>query len=179
MGKIILNLAVTLDGYIAGPNGEYDWCLTDADYGMTNFLKSVDCLLMGRKTYDLVLQYGPPYPEKTIYVFSRTLKKPDFDNVVIVDKNIPSFIYSLKRTSQKNSWLFGGAEIIYLLSNHGLIDEMVLSVHPVLLGNGIPLFKNEVRRNLMLTDLTQYPSGLVQLTYQNAPSTNSGKGVMT
>lgn len=60
MRKIILNLAVSLDGYIAGPNGEYDWCLTDADYGMTDFLNSVDVTLMGGKSYRLLLEYGQP-----------------------------------------------------------------------------------------------------------------------
>jgi dihydrofolate reductase len=170
MRKIILNLAVTLDGYIAGPNGEYDWCFTDADYGMTEFMKSVDATLMGRKTYDIVLQYvnGAPYPNFTNYVFSRTRTESEFENVRIVNEQISDFVKKIKSDKGKNIWLYGGAEIIAPLVKEDLVDEMILSVHPILLGNGIPLFnKISPRKNLTLVDTTSYPSGLVQLIYKN------------
>lgn len=165
MRKIILNLAVSLDGYIAGPKGEYDWCLTDDDYGMTSFLESVDTLLIGRKTFDLLIEYGDPYPDKTNYVFSTRLKNSDYKNVTIVNEDIISFADKLRKQDGKNIWLFGGAQIAYPLYDQNMIDQMVLSVHPVLLGGGIPLFRPGYRRNLKLTDCTRYPSGLVQLTY--------------
>lgn len=167
MRKIILNLAVTLDGYIAGPNGEYDWCYTDADYGMTDFMKSIDCTVMGRKTYDIVLQFGAPYPELTNYVFSRTKTKSDFENVKMVNEPIPAYVKKLKSERGKGIWLYGGAEIIEPLIEHDLVDEMVLSVHPILLGDGIPLFnKRSSRKHFKMIDSIKYPSGLVQLVYQ-------------
>lgn len=166
MRKIILNLAVSLDGYIAGPNGEYDWCLTDNDYGITNFLKTVDATIMGRKTYELILQFGPPYPELTNYVFSRSSKTSDYQNVVFVNDDIPLFAEKIKKESGKNIWLYGGAEIIDPLLNVNLVDELVLSVHPILLGDGIPLFKKQNHRtSFKLSDVIKYPSGLVQMIY--------------
>jgi dihydrofolate reductase len=76
MRKVILNLAVTLDGLIAGPNGEYDWCFTDADYGMTDFLNSIDATLMGGKSYRIVTEYGPPIPSLRIMFLPTQKKKP-------------------------------------------------------------------------------------------------------
>lgn len=166
MKKIKLNLAVSLDGYIAGPNGEYDWCFTDADYGLTDFIASIDSLLIGRKTYEIMLQYGDPYPGKTNYVFSRSLTSTPYDNVVIVNQDIPTFVQELRKKDGKDVWLYGGAEIVDPLYEHNLIDEMVLSIHPVILGGGISLFKTGTRRTLALAETTPYPSGLVQLTYK-------------
>ncbi|MBA4053794.1 MAG: dihydrofolate reductase [Marivirga sp.] len=167
MRKIILNLAVSLDGYIAGPNGEYDWCLTDADYGMTDFLSSVDATLMGGKSYRLLLEYGPPYPEFINYVFTRTEKSSPYTNVELLSNDIPSFVTKLKKKDGKNIWLFGGAEIIHILRTHDLIDELILSVHPVLLGDGLSLFKKlKARKQFKLVDSITYPSGLVQITYK-------------
>jgi dihydrofolate reductase len=167
MRKIILNLAVSLDGYIAGPNGEYDWCLTDADYGMTDFLSSVDSTLMGGNSYRLLLEYGPPYPEFTNYVFTRTEKSSAYSNVELISDNIPAFVSKLKQTHGKKIWLFGGAEIIHILLENNLVDELMLSVHPVLLGDGLRLFgKLKERMHFTLVDSITFPSGLVQMIYR-------------
>lgn len=167
MRKIILNLAVSLDGFIAGPNGEYDWCFADADYGMTNFLASIDATVMGGKSYRLLLQYGAPYPEYTNYVFTRTETATPYANVVFTDDDISEFVADLKEKEGKNIWLFGGAEIIHPLLEDDLVDELMLSVHPLLLGDGLPLFRklNE-RKVFKLMDSITYPSGLVQLYYK-------------
>ncbi|AYB30863.1 dihydrofolate reductase family protein [Chryseolinea soli] len=167
MRKIILNLAVSLDGFIAGPNGEYDWCFADADYGMTNFLNSIDAVVMGGKSYRLLLQYGAPYPEYTNYVFTRTEKSTPYANVVFTRDDIAEFVEALKEKEGKSIWLFGGAEIIHPLLENDLVDELMLSVHPVLLGDGLPLFRklNE-RKAFKLMDSITYPSGLVQLYYK-------------
>ncbi len=167
MRNVILNLAITVDGYIAGPNGEYDWCFTDADYGMTKFLKSIDAILMGGKSYRLVVDYGPPYPEFMNYVFTQTEKSAPYKNVEFVSGDIPAFVKSLKQKIGKKIWLFGGSEIIHPLIQENLVDEMVLSIHPILLGNGVPLFKNlNERKFFQLSDTIKYPSGLVQLIYK-------------
>lgn len=165
MRKMLLNLAVTLDGFIAGPNGEYDWCFTDADYGMTQFMESVDTIVMGRKSFDLVVQYGAPYPDKKVMVLSSTLNTTPYGNVTIVNEDLPAFAHKLLQGEGKNIWLFGGATIIDPLFEKNLIDELHLSVHPIILGGGIPLFKKGVKRTLELSKAITYPSGLVQLIY--------------
>jgi dihydrofolate reductase len=163
----MLNLAVSLDGYIAGPNGEYDWCLADEDYGMTDFLNSVDSTLMGGKSYRLILEYGQPYPEFTNYVFTRTERNSPYENVRFVSGHIPEFVSSLKDQKGKNIWLFGGSEIIHPLIQDDLVDEMMLSIHPLLLGRGVSLFKElDERKKFRLSDTITYPSGLVQLIYK-------------
>ena len=74
MSNVLLNLAISLDGFIEGPNGEFDWCFTDQDYGMTAFLARCDAIIFGRKSYELLLQYdADPYPDKMKYVFSNTI----------------------------------------------------------------------------------------------------------
>lgn len=167
MRKIVLNLAVSLDGFIAGPNGEYDWCLTDADYGMTEFLASTDTVLMGRKSYEIFAAYGDTFPDKKIFVFSRTLKSSPYENVVFVADDVTGTTKALKQQKEgKNIWLYGGNEIIQQLCDQELIDEWVLSIHPVLLGDGIPLLKKGPRKNLKLVNTVPWPSGLVQCSYQ-------------
>ena len=166
MRKVILNLAVSLDGFIAGPNGEYDWCFSDADYGMTDFFKSIDATLMGGKSYRLLLQYGAPYPELKNYIFTRTEQSSQYANVILVREDIPSFVSRLKSEEGKNIWLFGGAEITHALLGADLIDTMMLAVHPLVLGDGLALFgKFNSRKQFVLADNISYPSGLVQLIY--------------
>jgi dihydrofolate reductase len=167
MRKLVLNVAVSLDGLIAGPNGEYDWCLTDDDYGMTDFLKSIDATIMGGKSYRLMKEYGPLYPEFTNYVFTNTEKTTPYENIVFVAEDIPEFVRSLKIKRGKNIWLFGGSEIIQPLIQHDLVDEMILAIHPLLLGGGRPLFKElDERKTFRLSDTITYPTGLVQLIYK-------------
>lgn len=168
MRKIILGLAVSLDGFIEGPNGEYDWCFNDQDYGLTEFSRQIDTLIMGRKTYEVAQTYeGPsPWSESTTYVFSRTLKssKP---RVVIVAGNLVEWVQELKSKPGKDIWLFGGADLISQFANQHLIDEYWLSVHPILLGKGKPLFHNlEQRKNLKLVNSKVYDTGLMSVWYQ-------------
>lgn len=169
MRKIILGLAVSLDGYIEGPNGEYDWCLTDEDYGMTDFFKRIDSSFMGRKTYEMTLSMGdvamPDFPKLKEYVFSNTLQevKKDF---ILIKGDIGEQVKKIKKEQGKDIWLFGGARLTSSLINLGLVDEIGLAVHPILLGGGKPLFSQiDHRIHLDLADTKTYPSGLVSLTY--------------
>jgi dihydrofolate reductase len=167
MRKVVLNLAISIDGFIAGPNGEYDWCLTDHDYGMTEFMTAIDSTVMGGKSYRLLLEYGPPYPELTNYVITRTETESPHSNVVFVRDNILSFVEELRNKKGKNIWLFGGAEITQMLMDKDLIDVLMLAVHPIALGGGVRLFGNfSSRKKFELEDSIRYPSGLVQLIYK-------------
>ena len=169
MRKIILQLAVSLDGYIEGPKGEFDWCFMDQDYGMSAFFKRVDTTFMGRKTYELALsmegEIPEGFPKMKEYVFSKTMKKVK-EGVILVKGNIKKEVEKIKKEKGRDIWLFGGAELISLLMNLELVDEIILAVHPVILGGGKALFKDINERTwLTLTDHKIYPSGLVFLTY--------------
>lgn len=169
MRKLILSVAVSLDGYIEGPNGEFDWCFTDQDYGMSNFFKRIDSMFIGRKSYELTLTMGdnpmPGFPKLTEYVFSTTLKevKP---GAVLIKGDIDAEVKRIKNQPGKDIWLFGGASLTASLLNLGHVDEISLAVHPIILGGGKPLFSNlKERISLTLTDTKTYSSGLVALTY--------------
>lgn len=169
MRKIILGLAVSLDGFIEGPNGEYDWCFTDQDYGMTEFYKRIDSLFIGRRSYELLLTLGddamPGFPKLKEYVFSTTMKdaKP---GVIIINDDIKKNIEKIKHEPGKDIWLFGGASLTSSLLNLDLVDEMSLAIHPIILGSGKPLFSDIKKRiPLNLMDTKTYSSGLVTMVY--------------
>src|SRR5215216_6294576 len=169
MRKLVLSVAVSLDGYIEGPNGEYDWCLTDEDYGLSAFFKRVDSLFMGRKTYEMMLSIGEApagFPKFKEYVFSNTLTNVK-DGARLIKGDIKQQVEKIKNEEGRDIWLFGGAGLTTSLLNMGLVDEMMLGVHPILLGAGKPLFKDIMgRKQLKLMDSKTHKSGLVMLTYE-------------
>ena len=173
MRKLILNLAISLDGFIEGPNGEFDWCFTDQDYGMKSFLEKIDAIFFGRKSYEMLLSMEKkPYPTMMKYVFSRTLRSAR--GATILRNDIERTVQTIKKQQGKNIWLFGGAALIGSLMNLGLIDEVQLAVHPLLLGRGKSLASTlENRFPLQLVKTKGYPTGLVQLFY----STRMQKGL--
>lgn len=173
MRKIILGVAVSLDGFIEGPNGEYDWCFTDQDYGMTDFMNRVDALVMGRKSYEVAQSYEGPSPWGNVktYVFSRTLTRAP-SHVELLKGDVAVEVNRIKDLPGKDIWLFGGAELTTLFINNELIDEYWLSVHPILLGRGKSLFQNITdRKRLTLINQTVYSTGLVSLHYTHNHTT--------
>ncbi|HEY3250947.1 MAG TPA: dihydrofolate reductase family protein [Ignavibacteria bacterium] len=169
MRKVISGLAVSLDNYIEGPNGEYDWCFTDQDYGMKDFFKRIDALFIGRKTYEVALEKqggGAWFPKIKEYVFSNTLEKVE-GGKILIKGSIKAEVEKLKKEKGKDIWIFGGAGLTCSMINLGLVDEIWLAVHPIILGRGKPLFNNIKNRiNLKLTGSKTYSSGLVSLTYE-------------
>jgi dihydrofolate reductase len=172
MRKVLLGLAVSLDGYIEGPNGEYDWCFMDQDYGMSEFMNRVDAVFVGRKTYEmsLAMQQGveadasgmPPMEE---FVFSTTLDKVVLGKI-LVKGDIRTEVEQIKNKPGKDIWLFGGAQLTSSLMNLNLIDEIHVAVHPILIGGGKPLFRDITGRiKLKLMDMKSYSTGLVSLKY--------------
>lgn len=173
MRKLILGLAVSLDGFIEGPNGEYDWCFTDQDYGMADFFTRVDAMFIGRKSYEQLKAMGEDaiagMPRLKEYVFSTTMKEVGPD-ALLIRENAVEEVKKIKSSMGKDIWLFGGAVLTSSLLEAGLVDELWLSVHPILLGSGKPLFQGIKERVLLdLKDSKTYSSGLVSLTYSIKP----------
>lgn len=172
MRKVILGVAISLDGFIEGSNGEYDWCFTDQDYGLTDFFKRIDTLFIGRKTYEMAQSAqsmgeagGTGFPKFKEYIFSTTLDKVK-DGATLIKGDIKTEVEKIKKEKGKDIWLFGGAGLTTSLMNFGLVDELSLAVHPILLGDGKPLFNNiKDRIKLTLVDTKTYSTGLASLTY--------------
>ncbi len=168
MRKIILGVAVSLDGFIEGPNGEYDWCFTDQDYGLSEFFKRIDSIFVGRKTYEmsLGLEGGMEgFPKFKEYVFSTTLDKVK-DGASLVKGDIQKEVEKIRNEPGKDIWLFGGASLTTSLMKIGFVDELSLAVHPILLGSGKPLFQHIGNRIVLeLLNSKTYSTGLVLLAY--------------
>lgn len=171
MRKIILNLAVSLDGYIEGPNGEIDWCLTDQDYGMEAFFEATDAIFMGRKSYDMIDGAPSPFMDKKVYVFTdKPFLFPNDEIEVIGSQDFKQKVEAIRNSPGNDIWLFGGANLLSGFMANNLVSEMLISVHPVILGGGIPLFQDiKDRVDLILLDQIVYSSGLVQLRYTVKP----------
>ncbi|HJU34126.1 MAG TPA: dihydrofolate reductase family protein [Nitrososphaera sp.] len=174
MRKIKLYIASSLDSYIARENGKIDWLFSDEDYGYAEFYDSIDTILVGRKTYDQSLKFDTyPYHGKTVYVFTRNngekANKNYAQDVKYIDDEITGFARSLTQQSsdeKKDIWLVGGGEIVSIMLSAQLVDQIILSVHPIILGKGIPLFNNiKEGVNLRLQKSIPFRSGLVQLYY--------------
>ena len=182
MRKVTLGLANSLDNYIARQDGGFDWLHWSDEVAemSAKFMKTVDALLIGRKTYDGMLAHGQTsYPGARNYVFSRSKKKrealkkklaakkmPD-PNVEIVTEDAAKFVSELKKGKGKGIVVFGGGELAKSLFEADLIDEIVLNIHPVLLGSGIPLF-HEIKKqiDLALLDCKILKGGYLAVTYR-------------
>jgi dihydrofolate reductase len=166
--KVVLFIATSLDGFIARPDGGIDWLFSDADYGYQAFFDAIDTAVMGRKTYELSLSFGPPYvyEGKASYVFSHTKAGGRDENAEFIAGSPKDLIGSLRARAGKDIWLVGGAELVRDFLAEDLIDEFIISIHPIVLGAGIPLFPAPGRElSLTLKSSIAFESGLVQLHY--------------
>lgn len=185
MKKIILDLATTLDGFIEGPSGETDWCIMEDDMDFDKFLESVDTIFYGRVSYDTWGNFQPApsagiaekqlwhtIHSKTKYVFSKQSRQDP--NAVFISSDISEQVAAIQRKAGKDIWLYGGAALIETFIELDLIDSYRLSVHPVVLGSGKPLFEHLRHRiSLKLTGTRAFRSGVVQLTYDRERNTPS------
>jgi dihydrofolate reductase len=172
--KVVLYIATSLDGYIAKPNDDLEFLSIVAqegqDYGYADFVKTVDTVILGRKTYDKVIAMGFEFPhaDKDVYIITRT-PKSNIGSIKFYTGDLPALIAKLKSESGKNIFCDGGAEIVNELLKHDLIDEFVISVIPILVGNGTKLFKDgRPEQKLELVSTKQFDKGLAQLHYKRA-----------
>lgn len=174
MRKLFLFIATSLDGYIAKPNNDLGFLKMvekeGEDYGYAAFTANIDTIILGRKTYDYVLQHiGASHydnGQKDVYVITRT-EKPSVGNTTFYTGKLPELVHQLKSENGKNIYCDGGAEVIHELLQHDLIDEYIISIIPVLVGSGTKLFKDDrPEQELTLLKAKSFDTGLVQLHYQ-------------
>lgn len=177
MREVILNLAVSLDGFIEGSNGEIDWCVMDPEMDFEGFLDNVDTIFYGRVSYDQWGNYevdeAADPGEQTMwrkihgmhkYVFSRQNKEDA--GVTYISGNVEEEVAAIKQKPGKDIWLYGGASLINSFITNDLIDKYILSVHPIALGKGKPLFENlKQSLSLKLENTRIFCSGVIELTY--------------
>ena len=169
MRRVLYRVAASLDGFIAGPNGEVDWIVPDPTIDFASLYASVDTVLLGRRTYEQTLQPGaPPWPGGwRIYVCSRTLDASQHPKVTVVSGNIDPLVAALRAEPGRNIWLFGGGSLFASLLAADLVDEIEVAVMPVLLGGGTPLVSSVARRSLLTLKRSHAsPAGIVSLRYE-------------
>jgi dihydrofolate reductase len=163
MRRIRYSVAMSLDGFIAGPNGEFDWIRPDPDFDFSALFKQFDTIVAGRGTFETMAAAGrTTMPGMKTIVVSKTLRPENYPDVVIV-RGIDA-IKDLKASPGNDIWLFGGGKLFRSLAEAGIVDTVEVSVQPVLLGTGIPLAPN-LSTNLVLTNHTVRPSGAISLEY--------------
>lgn len=168
MRRVRYSVAMSLDGYIAGPQGESDWIVMDPDIDFNALFDAFDTVLLGRKTYEVTRQAGggEEMPGVQSYVFSRTLRPEDCPGVIVSD-DPKATISDLKAKAGKDMWLFGGGSLFHSLLEQGLVDSVEVAIMPVLLGGGVPLLPPPA--NLARLTLTRHQvyekTGTVVLEY--------------
>lgn len=167
MRRIRFSAAASLDGFIAGPNGEADWIVPDPDLDFAGLAAQFDTLLVGRRTFEAMARAErTTMPGMRTVVVSTTLKQADHPEVAVIRDNVETRVRALREGASKDVWLFGGAELFGRLLAAGLVDGIEVAIEPVLLGSGVPLLPaTPHRRALRLTGHRVSRVGVVHLEY--------------
>jgi len=176
--RIRYAVAMSLDGYIAGPKGEADWIIMDPDIDFRALYEQFDTVLVGRRTFEVIAPRGKSraMPGMKTFVFSRTLRQRDHPKVTVVGEKSEEVAAALRAEPGKDIWLFGGGLLFRSLLDAGLVDGVEVAVMPVLLGGGIPLLPPPAKRaKLKLTGHKVYKTGIVSLEYAVSRSARPGK----
>ncbi|WP_347218564.1 dihydrofolate reductase family protein [Chryseobacterium sp.] len=180
MKKIILDLATTLDGFIEGPNGEIDWCIMDDDMNFDGFISGIDTIFYGRVSYDAWGNYQPDEnatPKelefwKTIHAKKKVVFSSQYqedERATFIHSDLVEKVSEIKKQDGKDIWLYGGESLIKTFVQYNLVDVYRISIHPIVLGSGKPLFEKmedlEKRLNLKLVETNVFESGTIQFIY--------------
>jgi dihydrofolate reductase len=175
MRKVVLGLGVSLDLYIARPNGDIDFLVHPKDYSMGPFLASVDTAIMGRKTLEAGLRLsGGKLPKTTMkmYVMSRTQAPGERHGAIFTNEAPKKLVARLRKAARKDIWMMGGGELAREFLKDDLIDEIYLGVSPVLIGEGIPLFPAGFpQREFVLVENKAYSQGMIAVRYERSRGT--------
>lgn len=180
MRRVRYAVAMSLDGYIAGPKGEADWILMDPEIDFRAIFAQYDTLLVGRRTYEAMASYGGDegmFSGMKVLLLSRTLKQADHPKVTIVSRRVPETIGALRKEPGKDIWLFGGGELFRSLLELNLVDTVEVALIPALLGEGVPLLPSPAHRaRLQLTSHRVYAkTGTVSLEYAVIPRSRESR----
>ncbi|HAF22066.1 MAG TPA: dihydrofolate reductase [Blastocatellia bacterium] len=167
MRRVRYAVAVSLDGYIAGPKGEADWIIMDPEIDFRALFEQFDTFLLGRRTFEMMAREGRvETPGMKTFVFSRTLRQQDYLGVTIVAEKSEETVAALRAEPGKDIWLFGGGSLFRSLLDAGFVDTVEVAIIPVLLGGGISLLAPPARqKKLHLTGHKVYKTGIVSLEY--------------
>jgi len=169
--RLRYGVAASLDGFIAGPNGEYDWIVPDPSIDWVAIWAQFDTALMGRGTYEVAKSRRASLSGsgQQWIVVSRTLKPEDHPGIAVLSDGIPEAVAALKAQPGKDIWLMGGGVLFRCLLDAGLVDAVEVAVMPVMLGSGVPLLPEGRRRSLHLEESKALPSGILMLSYSVMP----------
>ena len=188
MRKLKLQVQMTIDGYIAGPNGEMDWMIWDWDDELNGYVaeltEPVDCIILGRKLAEGFIPHwanvaadadhpehegGKKFSDTHKVVFSRTLGESEWDNTVLATGDLEDEVNSLKNQAGDDIIAYGGADFVSSLIKHDLVDEYNLFINPVALGDGMAIFNElDSKKELMLKESIAFPCGIVLIKYSKA-----------
>jgi dihydrofolate reductase len=175
MRRLRYSVATSLDGYIARPDGAFDWIVMDPAIDFASYFQQFDTLLMGRRTFEVTQAQGggPAMPGMKVVVISTTLRPEDHPDVTIISGDVRQAVTALKAEPGKDIWLFGGGLLFRALLDAGLVDTIELGVMPILLSDGIPVLPpGRMSPRLRLEKTETLPSGIVSLSYAlGQPST--------
>lgn len=170
--KVVLGLGISLDGYIARPNGEVDFLFMPKDYSMAEFFATIDTVIMGRKTFDAAQAMGGGFGgSMKTYVFSRTRPPNERKGVIFTNDSPTAVVRKIRENPGKDIWLMGGGEIARDFLKEDLVDLLHIGIVPTLIGEGIPLFPSGFpQRDLTLVENKTYSKGLIGLKYERRQS---------
>lgn len=177
MTKTVLYIATSLDGFIARPDGNLDWLYSvpnphTGDYGYAELLDSIGTTIMGRKTYDEIIRFGVDWPYIELDSFVATTNKDlkiQSPDTYIISEELTDFVLELKKKTKKDIWLIGGGQLITKFINEGLLDKMIITIIPKIIGEGIPLFADKPKEtNWKLIEAKPFDTGVVNLAYVKA-----------
>lgn len=173
MRRLRYQVACSLDGFIAGPEDEFDWITPEPSFDFEALHAQFDTLLMGRRTYEVVHSMGESFPGKQVIVVSRSLRQVDHPAVEVVSVGLEARIRELRAQPGRDIWLYGGGSLLSQLLAWNLVDTVEPAIIPILLGGGVPLLaSNGIRRSLTFIGQRAYPSGMVLLEYEVQKSTD-------
>ncbi len=174
MSKVILYIATSIDGFIARPNGKLDWLENlpnegKTDYGYADFLKTIGTIIMGKTTYNEIIGFGIDWPyqeNKTFVVTNDKNFSPSTPETFVLNADFDLFINKIRKESAQDCWLVGGGKLANYFIQNNLIDRLIISIAPVILGEGIPLFAAKtIESEWNLDNVEKFDNGIVSLTY--------------